>query len=153
MRIKIKSPKYGIHYVLVDKEDMKLFDKTKLYLHHVGQFLYVRVNPSKISLHRLIMGIPQDKVIDHINRDTLDNRKSNLRICTIQENLRNQKRPNNKTGKTGVSIAYGGKYSAQIKHNYKKIHLGIFDNLKSAIQARKDAELKYWGSGEATISP
>lgn len=144
MKIKIISPTHGSHYVLVDKEDLKLFNKRKLYLHKIGQFLYVRLNPTKIGLHRLIMGNPKNMVIDHINRNPLDNRKENLRICTIQENLRNQKRPNNKTGFNGVSVAYNGKYSAQIKINYKKIHLGIYKTLEEAINARKEAEKRFF---------
>jgi len=151
MKIKITSPTHGTHYVLVDKEDLKLFNKEKTYLHKVGQFLYVRLNPTKIGLHRLIMGNPKNMVIDHINRNPLDNRKCNLRICTIQENLRNQLRPNNKTGCTGVSIGWKGKFTVGIKTNYKKVHIGTFDTLKEAIQARKDAERYYWSDSYCKV--
>jgi hypothetical protein len=156
MKIKIVSLKHGTHYVLVDNEDMKFFDQTKLYLHRIGQFLYVKLNPSKKTLHSVIMKTPKGMVTDHINRDTLDNRRKNLRICTIQENLRNQKRPNNKTGHTGISIQYISKgntqkckkhtiYQASIKTNYKQVYLGIFHTLDEAVQARRNAELKFWG--------
>ena len=140
MNIKVISPTHGVCNILVDDADLKLFDKSRLYVHSCGQFLYVRINPVKKYLHRLIMGEPKGMVIDHINRNTLDNRRSNLKVCTIQQNLRNQKRPSNKTGQTGVSITYNGKYSAQIKHKYKKIHLGIFTSLKDAVDARLSAE-------------
>ena len=140
MKIKVTSPKYGKHTILIDKEDSKLFDKNKIYLHHVGNFLYVRINPLKIYLHRLIMKPDKGFVVDHKNRNTLDNRKENLNVCTVQENLRNQKRSNNKTGYTGISNYMDGKYRAQIKHNYKKIHLGVFEKIEDAINARKKAE-------------
>jgi len=43
-------------------------------------------------MHRFIIGVEDSKVhVDHINHDTLDNRKSNLRLCTNAENIRNQK--------------------------------------------------------------
>jgi hypothetical protein len=59
----------------------------------------------KIYLHRIIMDCPDDKVIDHINHDTLDNRKSNLRIVSKSENQQNRKgaRKGNKSGVRGVS--------------------------------------------------
>lgn len=143
----VNSPKHGKQIVLLDDKDAH-FCKNGLYVHEIGQFLYVRIRPSKTSLHRAIMGSPKGKVIDHINRNTLDNRKCNLRICTIQENLRNQKRPNNKTGTTGVSIIkyWKGKigYEANIVVNYKKIYLGFYKNIEDAVKARKEAERKYY---------
>ena len=65
---------------------------------------------------------------------------------TIQENLRNQKRLSNKTGYTGVAIFPGGRFSAQIKINYKKIHLGLFNTIQEAHMARLEAEKKYYES-------
>lgn len=143
----VNSPKHGKQIVLLDDEDAHFCSKG-LYVHEIGQFLYVRIKPNKVSLHRAIMGIPKGKVIDHINRNPLDNRKSNLKICTIQENLRNQKRPNNRTGTTGVSITKYWKnrigYQANIVVNYKKIYIGFYKNLEDAIKARKEAEIKYY---------
>lgn len=157
MKIEVNSPTHGTQTILIDDQDINLFDPKKLYIHKVGHFYYVRVNPTKIGLHRLIMKSPKGLVIHHINRNPLDNRRSNLRIATIQENLRNQIRPNNKTGKTGVSIqkykyTKEGKtihkkaYTAQIKINYKKIHLGFFKNLDDAIKTREEAEIKHFGA-------
>ncbi len=143
MEYEINSPKHGKLKVLLDDED-KEFAKNSLYVTKNGQFLYVRMGPSKKYLHRAIMGFPKGKVVHHKNRDPLDNRRKNLQVATIQENLRDQKRPNNKTGYTGVAIAYDGKYSAQIKHNYKKIHLGVFTTIQEAYKARRKAEIKYW---------
>jgi hypothetical protein len=42
-----------------------------------------------ISMHRLITGAARDQVVDHVNGDGLDNRRSNLRVCTQSQNLRN----------------------------------------------------------------
>jgi hypothetical protein len=59
----------------------------------------------RIYLHRIIMDCPDDKEVDHINHDTLDNRKSNLRIVSKSENQQNRKgaRIGNKSGVRGVS--------------------------------------------------
>ena len=138
----IDSPKYGLQQAYISRQDRKLIE-SGVYVSKSGAFLYVRVKPNKQFFHRLITSAPNGKVVDHINRNTLDNRRENLRLVTIQENLWNQKRPNNKTGYTGVAITYNGNYSAQIKVNYKKIHLGIFKTVEKALEARKKAEKKY----------
>ena len=147
MKIIINSPKYGKQIVLIDKEDAHLISRG-LSLSKAGAFLYVRIKPNKRYLHRTVTNAPSNMVVDHINRNTLDNRKDNLRIVTIQGNLRNQKRPNNKTGTTGVSVHIeDGKmrgYQASIKINYKKIYLGFFKKLEDAIKVRREAEKKYY---------
>jgi len=102
-------------------------------------------------LHRIIMGDPEDLVVDHINRDPLDNRRENLRIVTQQENCMNlSMRKTNKSGVSGVHWNKNrNKWVAQITYNYKIIHLGYFDNLEDATKARKDAEIKYFGEFRA----
>lgn len=147
MELIVNSKKHGEKTVYLDEQDYSLVKGKTFYVHHVGQMFYVRINPHKVSLHRLIMKPPKGLVVDHVNRNGLDNRRENLRVVTIQENLRNQKRPNNKTGTTGVSLQRSGKnmgYTAQIKINYQKIHLGFFNNLEDAVKARRDAEIKYY---------
>lgn len=135
----------GGEVVLIDSDSLPLLKgATSIHLSDSGNSRpYVRVNfgNKREYLHRLILN-PGDKQSDHINRDQFDNRKINLRVVTQQENLRNQKRPNNKTGHTGVAIYSHDKsrYSAQIKHNYKKYHLGVFNTVKEALFARKVAE-------------
>jgi hypothetical protein len=96
-------------------------------------------------LHRVIMNPPENMVVDHINRNTLDNRKENLRICTDHQNVLNKKiSKNNKSGYTGV---YHNKerWVSVIFYNGKTIHLGTYKNIEDAISARLDAEEKYFG--------
>jgi len=147
MQFIIRSPKHGTFKILIDKEDYKKVENLGLYIHRIGKYYYVRTqHNNKQALHRVLMSpVPAGYVVDHINRNTLDNRKRNLRVTTIQGNLENQLRENNKTGKTGVSIGWKGKYTAQIKVNYKKIHLGTFGSLKEASKARLEAEKLYFG--------
>ena len=98
-------------------------------------------------LHRIIMGDPEDLVVDHINGDPLDNRRDNLRVVTVQENCMNQgMSKRNKSGITGVSWnKSANKWEAKIAYKKKQIHLGCFDNLADGAKARKDAEKEYFG--------
>jgi len=85
--------------------------------------------------------------VDHINHKTYDNQKTNLRIVTNQQNCFNhQMNKNNTSGVTGVWWSNStNKWIAEIKLNYKKIHLGSFDNINDAAKIRKEAEIKYFG--------
>lgn len=102
----------------------------------------------KISLHRLIMGFPENIGIDHINHNTFDNRKSKLRIATTSQNAMNSvKRSNNTSGMTGVVwVKNRNNWKAEIKVNDETIYLGSFDKFEDAVKARKEAEEKYFGA-------
>lgn len=80
--------------------------------------------------------------IDHINRNSLDNRRCNLRVCTIQENTCNMK-PKNRLGVKGVCFIKRNKFEAKIKRDDKIYHLGVFNTMKEATDAydKKAAEL------------
>jgi hypothetical protein len=79
------------HVVLLDNEDFNFVSKYSWYAstNPSGQvYFYNKLG----RLHRIIMNCPKDMVVDHINGDTLDNRKENLRICTKLQNQYNQKK-------------------------------------------------------------
>jgi len=100
-------------------------------------------------IHRLVMNMDKfdgTHVIDHINRDKLDNRKSNLRIVTQKENSQNRGISRNNTSSVkGVSWNnQNGKWRARIGVNNKMKHLGYFNNIEDAKKARLDAEKKYF---------
>lgn len=98
--------------------------------------------------HRVIWAVhygewPEGQV-DHINGDRSDNALSNLRVVTASENARNRQRPDGRTGKVGVTYyPKVQKWRAQIGYEGRKISLGYFDDFKSAVQARVEAERKY----------
>lgn len=101
-----------------------------------------------IFMHRLIMNTPNDKVIDHINHNPLDNRRSNLRICSRTENQRNMKliSISNKSGYKGVSWSKPTKsWVAQIQINKKQTNLGRYLDIKEAARAYNKAAIKYFG--------
>ena len=92
-----------------------------------------------MRLHRFLMNPSDDMVVDHINHNRLDNRKQNLRLCTQGENLRNKK-------VKGVAFdKRRNKWYARIMINRKNLHLGSFDTKEEAIEARKQAEIEYFG--------
>lgn len=95
-------------------------------------------------LHRFIMSPPQNLQIDHINRNGLDNRRCNLRICTQSQNTANQRPQRNSSSKyKGVSWHKAAKkWQAYIKKNNTDCYLGLFEKEKDAalaydIEARK----------------
>ena len=152
------SGEYGIGYTSNEEEfffDLEDYDLIKNYRWHIGTagylYSYNSITGKKIGLHRLIMNPPKDMIVDHINRNPFDNRKSNLRICSFAENSRNlsiSKR--NNTGTIGVGWSnQKNKWLARIMINGKAMHLGYFDTKEEAIEARLKAELELYG----TFSP
>jgi len=114
---------------------------------------YRMVNKQTILMHRLIMDVvdsPREVQVDHINLDSLDNRRSNLRVCDNGENNRNRpKQSNNTSGHKGVSWDnYYGKWKAQLNYNGKKVLNKYFleGELDKAIEAYQEAAKKYHGS-------
>jgi hypothetical protein len=102
-----------------------------------------------IMMHRLIMGVKEynGTVIDHIDGDGLNNRKSNLRVCTHSENHMNQKvRINSFTGLKGVFYdKRRNYYYSSIIVNSKCIYLGSFESPDMAKKAYDNAAIKHFG--------
>lgn len=136
---------------LIDKDDYNLVSQFKWYRvkDHNGSDYFRYQASAKINgilktfpLHRLVMNFPTN-LVDHINRDTSDNRKSNLRETSRMVNSTNCKmHKTNKTGYRGV-CKRGGKFISQISVNGKKIYLGIFENLQDAVDSYQSAIKKY----------
>jgi hypothetical protein len=102
---------------------------------------------SKIALHREIMKAVPGQMVDHINGDTLDNRRVNLRICDNTQNQRNSRLgKNNTSGYKGAGWhKIHKKWVGRIKVNNKLIHLGYFNTVIEAAKAYDEAAIKYFG--------
>lgn len=113
---------------------------------HSEGYLECMIDGQRYYLHRLAWFYVHKKwpdgVIDHINHDRKDNRLSNLRDVTVQGNILNMPlKSSNRTGVKGVHLCKrSGKYIAQITVDYKTIHLGSFDLIENAAEARRRAE-------------
>ena len=129
---------------IIDLDDV---DKVKNYKWYLKDKGYVYSKTLGILLHRFIMDPHDDMVVDHINHDPLDNRKSNLRICTKQQN--NMNKSLNSNNMSGVSGVYWNKqinrWIAQIKLYDEQIYIGSYKTIEAATQARKNAEIEYFG--------
>jgi hypothetical protein len=87
-----------------------------------------------VYMHRLILDAKPGQAVDHIDGDSLNNRRSNLRFATAQQNNWNRCRfPQNKTGYIGVHVhRLTGKFRAMIRIDGRYHHLGLFDRAEDA---------------------
>ena len=139
-------------FAIVDDEDYNRLSGYRYYFHVKGyamRWLGRNHSPCETYLHHDILGKPPaGMVVDHINRDKLDNRKSNLRFVT-----RAQNRVNSRKTRYGAYSDYRGahyhkrlkKWAASIGHGGKLIHLGYFENEHEAALAYNEAAVKYHG--------
>ena len=112
-------------------------------------YRFIRIDAKNYFAHRLaylyMKGSFPPEQCDHKNHQRDDNRFSNLREVSHQENQRNRSMSsNNKSGFTGVSFAkHASKWVAHINISGKKKHLGYFTDKDEAITARQEANIKY----------
>lgn len=133
-------------YAIVDKEYAYLADRHKFCLTDNG-YAKTDIEGVGVRIHHLIMGKPPKPLVtDHINRDRLDNRKSNLRFVTFQRNIQNAKGQPNKSGFKGVAYVNAtGKWRAYIKPFGKQLSIGTFTTKEEAAKAYDKEARKYWG--------
>lgn len=149
----ISSEKHGIKKVLVDDEDFEFLNKWKWCLFKMRNTFYVhRIEYGKngekdksILMHRLIMGYP-NCLVDHVDRNTLNNQRSNLRQCTYSQNTSNTEKINKAcTSKYKGVHMKKGKWVAKLKKNQKGVHIGTFTNEVDAAIAYNKAAIIYHG--------
>ena len=118
-------------------------------INNPSRYLQVTINYKNYLAHRVIykMDTGNDPIfmIDHINGNKSDNRLKNLRSANSVQNSCNSAMPSNNTsGYVGVRYRHE-KWIATIRFQSKNYHLGTFDNIEDAIEARLAGELKYHG--------
>lgn len=107
------------------------------------------INKKRIpqKLHRVILGLTDSKIhIDHINGNGLDNRKNNLRICTVSQNQANVLKSKGTSKYKGVSwVTRDKRWTCRIYVDSHMIHIGYFTDEKLAAIAYNEAALKHFG--------
>ncbi len=152
--IKIASIK---RRAIVDDEEYESISKYSWSLDRWGYAKNTKVILKKTSetkrkaislyMHRIIMGAEKGEIVDHLNGNTLDNRKSNLRFCTASQSQWNKgARRDNKSGYKGVYFNKRERvWNARIGYLGKGIDLGRFKLPEDAAKAYNEAAKKYHG--------
>lgn len=127
-------------FALVDDGDynnLSMFKWTKCQ-NYAGRTIGKRGNQKRLLMHRVILDAPSDMYVDHINGNTFDNRRSNLRLASPWQNAQNRGMvpSTNKSGYRGVYFSKQKyKWGAVIKVNRKIYHIGFFDDRNEAATA------------------
>ncbi len=134
-------------YAIVDDDDYNVIGQVSWCYANVGY----AVNSKLGYMHRCIMKPAPGLQVDHINHDKLDNRKSNLRVCTNAQNTANRPKMKSKSGYKGIWYWKArDKYKVYIGYKGKQITVGYYKSLDDAIYARQKAAKEYFGEYAST---
>lgn len=138
--------------VVMDVEDALMFAGIAMFVGTNG-YAQVRRSAKTRFVHRVIAGAQGGELVGHVNGNPLDNRRCNLRVCSDSQNNMNKRlRSNNSTGISGVWWDERRmKWAVQIAANGERKNIGRFEDLFSAVAARRSAELLLHGSFSATL--
>jgi hypothetical protein len=145
--------KDGLVYCYTEEGNLLFFtDDARVIEHSWGKqangYSSTQINGKQIPVHRFISNPKDNELVDHINRNKKDNRSCNLRNTSKSVNAFNcDIRRNNTSGRTGVRLRKDThRWTAEIKKDRKKITLGCFETYEQAVEAREEAEKKYYGN-------
>lgn len=128
-------------FTLVDDQDYDFLNQWKWQVMIKNNTAYAQrfENKTPIRIHRFLLNPPKGFVVDHINGNGLDNRRSNLRVVTHRQNMQNM-HVKRSSKYPGVSWRKDrNKWEAKISINNKSKHLGHFKSENEAFEAYKEA--------------
>ena len=133
-------------YAIVDAADYEWLSRYRWHATCARGRYYAAtvINGKSISMHRMIMNPPPGMVTDHIDGNGLNNRRTNIRNCTPEQNRYNT-RPQGKSSRFVGVCRWGDKWRAKIKIKGRYVHLGTFDTEIEAARARDAAALQHHG--------
>jgi len=146
------------YFAVVDPEDYESLSKFKWHVRKSHGMLYAeRHNPKtkhKLSMHRHIMEAKPGQHIDHRDGNGLNNRKGNLRYCTVADNNRNKLHwKKSKSGFRGVKVCTDRTrpyFTASISIENRQMHLGCYPTAADAARAYDEAARLYHGQFAVT---
>lgn len=122
--------------IIVDDDVYEWASKISWTIDTSGYTHYARCGKGR--LHRMILHASTGVCVDHINGNGLDNRRHNLRICSIAENNRNVSKRKGSTTSRYKGVYWNKrlkKYEAHIKDKGKVYYLGLYSNEEDAAKA------------------
>ena len=137
--------------LLLDPTDYDFCKSLGLSIVVRGHLRHVVINTQpyyKQYLHRVLLGVTDSNaIVDHINNNGLDNRRSNLRVTTKMGNALNMRvNHNKKSGLPKGVYRERGEYKAQIKYNHINRYLGHFKTIEAAEARYLEEVKKFWDS-------
>jgi hypothetical protein len=146
IKIPLKGKKGKGKYAIIDDSDYDLVKDYTWWDHGCG-YAYTKIKGKNVLLHRFLLNTPKNLCTDHINGNGLDNRKSNIRICTKSENCTYKgKQKNNKSGYKGVVFTPLSKINPWVvyfHYNKKNINGGCFPTKELAALKYNELANKY----------
>lgn len=140
--------KHG-YVALVDDADYErvALHKWRPYFNSAGAAYAGTVLPGQvyISMHRMLTDAPAGMVVDHVNGNPLDNRRENLRVCTREQNLWNQRRKVGANEHRGVYRVANGKFEVKLQANGKRHNAGRFESYAEACEAAQRLAAQIYG--------
>ncbi len=142
------------NYAIVDTKNLRTLSSSRWCLFVQGDKRYARRYESgknggrkTIFMHREILNTPDGFLTDHVNGNGLDNRETNLRVCTRGQNRQNSLK------KTKASSKYKGvywqksakKWKARLTFEKKSIYLGLYQDEKIAAKAYDQKAIELFG--------
>lgn len=138
--------------ILIDDSDEPVLSKYSWHLIDKGRNKYAaaHINGKRVRMHRLLMDVKPGEIVDHINGDKLDNRRSNLRICSASQNSCNRgKTVKNKSGYKGV-VLNRGRYVVAIRLQGKAYSFCSYKTAKEAAHVYDQVAMQLHGEFAAT---
>lgn len=140
----------GALQAIVDSQDA---DRVRMHRWKMTRSVYgigyaiTKVDGKTVSMHRLIFGQSCDgSIVDHINGNTLDNRRCNLRIADDAQNQWNRSKRAGRSKFKGVCFhAKSGKWMSRIAVRKRRIQIGLFDSEEAAGRAYDAAAMQHFG--------
>jgi hypothetical protein len=145
MELEIKNEK-----VLVDSRDWERLEQYSWYTSNDGHHLYLKANVegSTINFHDQVVNPPKNMMVDHIDGNTLNNLRNNLRVCNASQNQANQSVQKIKKTSQFKGVHYSEskqKWISQIGFEKKRKHIGNFNTEIEAAKAYDEVAIDLFG--------